>query len=236
MFRNREEAALRLAGSIKGLRLSHPLVLGVPHGGMVAAAVLAETLGADLDVVLARKLHAPGRSELGIGAVAENGFVYLNELAVVFSGELGEYLEQECNRRMEEIARCRRLFQGRWPAASASGRSVIIADDGMATGSTMIAAVETVRAQGPRELIVAVPVLTQERVEEFRRRFGRLVFLAAPAGLEAVGAFYQDFTPVSDEQIVRLLREHAAARAMEAPDTPVWASPPRSPSQGMPAE
>jgi predicted phosphoribosyltransferase len=225
MFRNREEAALRLAGAVKGLRLSHPLVLGVPHGGVVVAAVLAEALGADLDVVLARKLQASGRPGLAIGAVAENGFVYLNDLAGVFSGEVGEHLEQECNRRMQEIARCRRLFQGRWPAASASGRSVVVADDGIATGSTMIAAVQAVRAQGPRELIVAVPVLARGRVEEFRRRFGRLVFVAAPAALGTVGDFYEDFTPISDEQVVRLLREHAAVRATTAPDAPVWADP-----------
>jgi predicted phosphoribosyltransferase len=225
MFRNREEAALRLAGQVKGLCLTRPLVLGVPHGGVVVGAVLAEAVGADLDVVLARKLRVPGRPERAIGAVAENGFIYLNDLAGVFGEELGEYLGQECHRQRQEIARCRRLFHSRWPAAPVAGRSVIVADDGIATGSTMIAALESVRGQGPRELIAAVPVLPRERVEEFRRRCGRLLYLAAPETVGAVGAFYKDFTPVSDEQVVCLLREHAAARATTAPDAPLWADP-----------
>jgi putative phosphoribosyl transferase len=221
MFRNREEAALRLAGPIECLRLAHPLVLGVPHGGVVVGAVLAETLGAELGVELARKLRAPGRPELTIGAVAENGFVYLNELA----GACGGDVEEECNRQMLEIARCGRLFHGRWPAATAAGRSVIVADDGIATGSTMIAAVEAVRAQGPRELIVAVPVLALGRVEEIHRRCDRLMFLAAPPAVRALEEFYADFTPISDEQVASLLREHAAARALTALDVPVWANP-----------
>jgi putative phosphoribosyl transferase len=126
---------------------------------------------------------------------------------------------------MQEIARCRRLFHGRWPTAAVAGRTVIVADDGIATGSTLIAAVQAVRAQGPRELVVVVPVLPRDKVEEFRRRCGRLVFLAAPAAFGALAALYEDFTPISDEQVIRLLREHAAARAMTAPDVPVWADP-----------
>jgi predicted phosphoribosyltransferase len=225
MFRNREEAALRLAGQLRRLRLIDPLVLGVPRGGVVVGAVLAEVLGAELDVVLAGKVRAPGRPEWTVGAVAENGFIYLNALAGVLGEKPGEDLGRAYHRQMQELARRRSLLCGRGAALPVAGRSVIIADDGIVTGSTMIAAVETVRAQGPRTLVAAVPVLARQRVEEFRRRCDQLLFLAAPVTVAAIDAFYEDFTPISDEQVVLLLREHAAARAMRAPDRPLRPGP-----------
>jgi len=120
-------------------------VLAIPRGGVVTGAVLARELGAELDVVLARKLRAPGQPELAIGAIAESGDVYLNPELEGLSGEWEDYLVEERRYQLAEIARRKKLFRAARPAASVAGRSVIVADDGIATGSTMIAALKVVR-------------------------------------------------------------------------------------------
>jgi putative phosphoribosyl transferase len=209
MFQDREEAARRLAERLRGRPLQRPLVLGIPRGGVVIGAVLARELGAELDVVLSRKLRAPFQPELAIGAVAEDGQVYLNPHAETVAGVTDEYVAVECDRQLAEIARRQHLFRSARPRAVVAGRSVIITDDGIATGSTMIAALKTTRAQGPLMLIVAVPVASPGCLREIRRWCDEVVCLAAPRGFTAVGQFYADFCPVSDEQVVSLLRPFA---------------------------
>jgi putative phosphoribosyl transferase len=211
MFRNREGAAHRLAAKLKGRELYDPLVLAIPRGGVVTGAVLARELGADLDVVLSRKLRAPGNPELAVGAVSEDGRVYLNPEAREFLDLADESLAEERRRQMAEIARRQTLFRGVRPQASVTGRSVIVTDDGIATGATMIAALQAVRAQEPRELIVAVPVASPDRLEEVRRWCDEAVCLFTPELFWAVGQFYEDFTQVEDEQVVEMLREFAPA-------------------------
>jgi predicted phosphoribosyltransferase len=211
MFRNREAAALLLARRLKARPLCRPLVLAIPRGGVPLGAILARELGADLDVVLARKLRAPGQPELALGAVAETGEVYLTDFTRESLAELGPYLADERAYQAGEIERRRRLFRGGRPPAPVAGRSVIVTDDGIATGSTMLAALDVVRAGKPRDLLVAVPVISPDRVEVVRRHCGRLEFLLCPTPFHAIGQFYQDFTQVPDEQVARLLRRHAAA-------------------------
>jgi putative phosphoribosyl transferase len=211
MFRNREGAAHRLAAKLKGRELYDPLVLAIPRGGVVTGAVLARELGADLDVVLSRKLRAPGNPELAVGAVSEDGRVYLNPEARELLDLADESLAEERRRQMAEIARRQTLFRGVRPQASVTGRSVIVTDDGIATGATMIAALQAVRAQEPRELIVAVPVASPDRLEEVRRWCDEAVCLFTPELFWAVGQFYEDFTQVEDEQVVEMLREFAPA-------------------------
>src|SRR5262245_1964676 len=139
MFRNREDAALQLAARLKDRPLHDPLVLAIPRGGVVVGAVLARELGADLDVVLSRKLRAPNYPEVAIGAVAESGAVFLNQYAAELTGTMPAYLHEECHRQLGEITRRRRFFRGLRPPEPVAGRSVIVTDDGIATGSTMIA-------------------------------------------------------------------------------------------------
>jgi putative phosphoribosyl transferase len=208
VFRNREEAAFRLAARLKGRSLHDPLVLATPRGGVGIGAVLAHELGAHLDVVLSRKLRAPGQPELALGAVAESGEVFLNSYAAVLDLP-DEYLEEERRYQMGEIARRRRLFRSDRPPAPVAGRSVIVTDDGIATGSTLIAALHTVRGQTARRVIAAVPVANAERRAEVRGWCDEAVCLLCPRRLWAVGQFYGDFTPVEDEQVVSLLRELA---------------------------
>jgi len=209
MFRNREDAAQQLAQRLESRHLLDPLVLAIPRGGVVTGAVLARKLGADLDVVLSRKLRAPMQPEFAVGAIAEDGRVYLNRSAKGVFGLTDEYLAEERSRQLAEIARRQKLFRAVRPAAPVTGRSVIVTDDGIATGSTMIAALRTVKGQKPHDVIVAVPVSSPDRLEEIRRFCDEVVCLLSPEEFYAVGQFYEDFTAVEDEQVVDLLREFA---------------------------
>lgn len=207
MFRDREEAARRLAEKLKGRNLHEPLVLAIPRGGVVTGAVLAQELGAELDVVLSRKLRAPGQPELAVGAISEDGRVYLNPYAQQYLDQMEGYLAEEQRYQLAEIARRKKLFRGARPQAEVAGRSVIVTDDGIATGATMIAALQVVRTQKPREVIVAVPVAAPERLKEVRRWCDDVVCLLSPEEFWAIGQFYEDFTQVEDEQVLDLLHQ-----------------------------
>jgi putative phosphoribosyl transferase len=210
MFRNREDAGLQLAQRLKGRRLSSPLILAIPRGGVVVGAALAREVGAELDVVLARKLRAPEQPELAIGAISETGHVYLNTFAedVLLARE--DYLGRERRHQLAEISQFREMLRGSRPPAEVAGRSVIVTDDGITTGSTMIAALQVIRAQNPYELIAAVPVVAPEQLVEVRHWCDELVYLFSPEPFLAISHVYQDFTSVEDEQAVSLLRAASA--------------------------
>lgn len=209
MFADRKDAGLMLATKLRGRTLYDPLVLAIPRGGVVTGAVLARELNAELDVVLSRKLRAPGNPEVAIGAVGEDGAVYLNDYAEDVLDTMEDYLPRECERQRIEIQRRRQVLRAVRPPANLEGRSVIVTDDGIATGSTMIAALETIRAHQPREIIVAVPVASPSSLEEIRRRCDDVVCVLRPRSLMAVGQYYEDFTQVEDEEVVELLRAFA---------------------------
>jgi predicted phosphoribosyltransferase len=210
MFLDREDGALQLVEHLRYLTLRDPLVLAIPRGGVVTGAVLARELGAELDVVLARKLRAPFQPELALGAVSEDGEVYLNPYVEEAGADDG-YLEQERMHQMAEIERRKKLFRNVRPAAPVSGRSVIVTDDGIATGATMLAALHVIKNQKPHEVIVAVPVGSPDRLREIRRHCDRLVCLLAPEEFWAIGQFYRDFSQVEDETVVEFLRRYARA-------------------------
>lgn len=207
MFKNREDAALQLAKRLKALKLKDAVVLGIPRGGVVTAAVLARELGAELDVVLSRKLRAPYQPELAIGAIGEDGEVYLNSFARELAGVTETYIREERDHQITEIARRRKLFRAVKPPADVTDRSVIVTDDGIATGSTMLAALHVLSVQKPHEIIVAVPVAPPEALEKFRPRCSHLECLLTPSHFGAISQFYSDFQQVEDEEAVRLLRE-----------------------------
>jgi predicted phosphoribosyltransferase len=229
MFRNREDAAMRLAERLRGRVLRDPLVLGIPRGGVVLGAVLARELGADLDVVLARKLRAPDQPELALGALAESGEVYLEPHVEPTSSWLQAYLAEEYRRQREEIERRQFQYREGRPPARVEGRSVIVTDDGIATGSTMIAALQAVRTQRASQVIAAVPVGPPDRLEEVGRWCDELVCLFSPPDFVAVGTFYGDFTPVGDEEVVHILRTFR--RAEEAGKAPL-SNTPQTPGPG----
>lgn len=216
MFLDRADAARQLAARLRDRRLHAPIVLGVPRGGVVGGAVLARELGADLDVVLSRKLRAPGQPELAIGAVCENGRVYLNRIGREVESCEPEYVAAEQARQVAEIARRRRLFRAVRPQAPLADRSVIVTDDGVATGSTLLAALQTIRERSPRELIVAVPVASPDRLPQIALWCDEVVCLAAPDDFYAIGQYYEDFTQVDDAEVVDLLREFAPNNEVES--------------------
>ncbi len=211
MFRDREEAAQLLAKRLKGRPFRDPLVLAIPRGGVATGAALAQELGAELDVVLSRKLRAPFQPELAVGAIAEDGQVYVEPRAREFLELTEEYLAEERRHQLGEIARRKALVRGVRPQAPITGRSVIVTDDGIATGSTMIAALQVARVQKPHELIVAVPVAPPDRLAEVRRHCDETVCLLTPADFWAIGQFYEDFAPVEDAEVVEILRAAGSA-------------------------
>ena len=231
IFNDREEAGWRLAERLRGEPLERPVVLAIPRGGVVVGAAIARTLGCELDVVLARKLRAPYQPELALGAVSEDGQVYLNHAATAMT-EVGEStIEAERAHQLSELARRRDLFRSVRPRAELAGRSVILTDDGIATGSTMIAAIRSVREADPREIVVAVPVGSPERIDRIRSLCDRLVCLDEPLEFWAVGQSYRRFEQVSDEEVVELLREYGkpAGRARVG-RSPAVNPPDRSPA------
>lgn len=207
MFRNRADAALQLAKELKSRSFQDPLVLAIPRGGVAVGSVLARELGAELDIILARKLRAPNQPEFAIGAVSETGEVYLNERADDALAGYDDYFALEKRRQMQEITRRNRLLRGNRPPARIEGRSVIVTDDGIATGSTMIAALKEVRLLQPHELIVAVPVAAAESLELVRVWADDVVCLLSPTDFWAVGNYYEEFNPVEDEQVIAMLND-----------------------------
>lgn len=208
MFRDRDDAGRQLARELKRSTLHCPLVLGIPRGGIVVGHALACELGADLDVVLSRKLRSPRQPELAVGALSEDGHIYLNEYGQALAEEDPASLRQETQLQREEIARRKELFRRIHPQASVEGRSVIVTDDGLATGATMIAALETIRPRQPREILIAVPVGSPDRLEEIRPLCDSVVCLLQPEDFLAIGQFYEDFSQISDDEVLDLLAKH----------------------------
>lgn len=219
MFHDREQAAHLLARRFEGRELRDPLVLAIPRGGVATGAVLARDLGAELDVVLSRKLRAPDQPELAFGAVGEDGRVYLNPSLRESLNLDDDYIARETAYQLSEIARRKALFRAVRPRATIEGRSVIVTDDGIATGATMIAALDAARASRPFELIVAVPVASPDRLRQIRQHCDEMVCLLAPRSFWAIGQFYEDFTQVEDEEAVELLRAAGRARQAAVPTT-----------------
>ncbi len=205
-FTDRRDAGERLLERLRHETLVDPLVLAIPRGGVAVGAVIARGLGCELDVVLSRKLRAPHQPELAVGAITETGVVHMTREIGEWAGVSEAYLEAERNRQLAEIERRRTMFRGIRPQASVAGRSVILVDDGIATGSTMIAAIHTLRAAGAGEIFVAVPVAPPERLDEIRSLCDKLVCLQAPLEFMAVGQFYETFDEVTNEEVCDLLR------------------------------
>jgi predicted phosphoribosyltransferase len=207
MFNDRDEAGWMLVERLRGTDTEKPIVLAIPRGGVEVGAAIARGLGCELDVVLSRKLRAPHQPELALGAVSESGEIYLNHFAAAMTDAGDAYIEAERTRQLAEIERRRAMFRAVRPQANLRGRTVIVVDDGIATGATMIAALKTAQAAGAKELIVAVPVGAPDRIDALRPLCDRVECLYEPTDFWAVGQFYRNFEQVSDERVVDLLRD-----------------------------
>lgn len=206
-FADRREAGRRLAVALQYLAASHPLVLALPRGDVPVAAEVTRALGADLDLLIVRKLGAPGHEELGIGALVDGQapHLVLNEDIVRQLGPSPAYVREELQRQLTEIERRRRAYLGDARPISPTGRTVIVIDDGIATGGTIRAALEGIRKTGPARLVLAVPVAPAETIAALRPLCDEIVCLHQPEPFFAVGAHYQRFEQTSDAEVVRLL-------------------------------
>jgi predicted phosphoribosyltransferase len=204
LFANRDDAAEKLADALAGYSNSKPLILGIPRGAVPMACIVADRLGGDIDVVLVRKLRAPGNPEYAIGSVDESGWSYISPAAAA-AGADEAYIDREKAAQMKTISERRKLYTAHRAPSDPRGRVVIVIDDGLATGSTMIAALHALRARAPQKLVCAVPVAPPETLDRVRASCDEVVCLHAPEEFYAVGQFYRDFAQVTDEEVVRLL-------------------------------
>jgi putative phosphoribosyl transferase len=211
-FRNRQEAGRLLAAQLAPYRRANAVVLGLPRGGVPPAAEIARALELPLDVIISRKLGAPDNPEFAIGALAEGGDAYANTEGVQVTGALQSYVSGIARQQRKEIAHRQRLFRGGAPLRVPPHATVILVDDGIATGSTVIAAIQALRRGGVRRIVLAVPVAPPDTVERLRPMVDELVVLLTPPLFWAVGAFYEDFKQVSDDDVCRLLTEAARVR------------------------
>jgi len=213
-FADRGDAGRRLAALLEPLRVEHPVVVGIPRGGVPVAAEIASALGAPLDVAVVRKIGAPANPEFAIGALAEGGVHVLSERAVAALGlSLAETQELIAGVQEELVERLLR-YRGARPLIDLKGRTAILVDDGLATGRSAMAAVESLRLRGAARVALAVPVAAPESAERLRGYADEVICAEAPADLWAVGYWYEDFTPTPDAEVASLL-ERAATRARE---------------------
>ena len=212
-FHDRVEAGRALAARLQPWRaVDGLLVLGLPRGGVPVAFQIAQALGAELDILLVRKLGSPGNPELAMGAIASGGIRVMNPEVVLWAGIDDRAIERVVEREEEELERRARLYRGRRPMPVIAGRRIILVDDGMATGATMRAALATLRSQDPAELVVAVPVAPSDTVSSLGREADAVVCLGTPDPFGAIARFYVEFPQVSDEEVIAAL-----ARAWEGP-------------------
>jgi predicted phosphoribosyltransferase len=218
LFKDREEAGKKLAQALDKFVGRQAVVLGMPRGGVVVATEVAQALDAPLDIVVTRKIGAPGEPEFALGAVTQEEEVIVDRQAAESVGATAEYLREEARKKKSEVRERMRSLRGDLPYPNLEGKIVIIVDDGIATGNSMRAAVQSVRRRGPKEVVVAVPVGPSEVVAEIAREGAQVVCLEQPSFFFAIGQFYNNFEQVDDSEVRRLLevaREKRRSKSVE---------------------
>ncbi|NWG37728.1 phosphoribosyltransferase [Nitrososphaera sp.] len=213
-FKDRRDAAAVLAAKLKeiyGREFSKekPLILAIPRGGVVTGDEIAARLGADLDVVVSKKIGAPDNPELAIGAVMHDGSFFPNTDIIAALGVGEDYIKQQISEKMKEIERRLGRFRGS-REYNLAGRTVVLVDDGIATGATVFAAINWLKEQKLKKLIVAMPVGPADTVQRLKQLVSDVVVLSAPVVFMAVGAFYEDFEQVSDDEVVEIMSKYRA--------------------------
>jgi predicted phosphoribosyltransferase len=206
LFEDRADAARELAAALAAYRGKNPLVLAIPRGAVTMGRILADELGGELDVVLVRKLRAPLSPELAVGAIEESGWAHVADHAAS-AGADEAHLRAEKETQLEALRARRKMYTPERAPVDPAGRTVIVVDDGLATGETMIAALHAVRSKEPSRLVCAVPVAAADSLSRVAPYADEVVCLHAPADFQSVGQFYVSFSQVEDEQVVALLCE-----------------------------
>jgi putative phosphoribosyl transferase len=206
LFKNREEAARLLAEKLRPYKGRHVLVLAIPRGAVPMGKIIADAIDGEMDVVLVHKLGAPGNPEFAVGSVGESGDVYVNDDArELMIGD--DYLNREAREQLAVLHRRRAIYTPVRPPIDPSGRIVIVVDNGIATGATMIAALRAVRAKRPARLIAAVAVAPPAMIDRIAKEADETVYLEAPEEFYAVGQFFLEFHQVTDDEVIALLRQ-----------------------------
>jgi len=213
MFADRRDAGLQLAEKLKHYKsCKGVLILALPRGGAVTGFEIARVIGAPLDVLIVRKIGFPGQLELAVGAVSETGTIVLNQ-HIISDGEVSQkYIEDEIAAQKKEIDRRMRLYRGGRRLEKVEGKTIILVDDGVATGATMKAGIATLREEKIEKLIVAVAVSPLETADELRTMADEFICLYTPSDFMAVGNYYRDFSQVTDEEVAEILRESRVPR------------------------
>lgn len=209
LFEDRADAGRQLAQAVAGEALSDPLVMALPRGGVPVAYEIAIHIGAPLEILIVRKIGAPGHLEFGLGALVdgEEPELVLNREAMRLVRPPKGYVEAETERQRAEILRRRALYFGDRAPTSPKDRDVILVDDGIATGGTVRAAIRALRKAGARRLLLAVPVAPKGEIAELRNSVDRIICLATPSAFRAVGLHYRDFEQTTDEEVVALMNK-----------------------------
>ncbi len=208
MFADRREAGRKLAAELLEYKGEDTVVVAIPRGGVVVADEVAKQLESPLDLIIPRKIGAPGNPELAIGAMAGAGRVIINEQLKYGLGVSERYLDEEIERQSKEIERRRRMYFGDKPPTSFKDKVVVLIDDGLATGYTATAAVSAIREERPREIILAVPVAPRDTCQALAKKVDRMICLSAPEMFYAVGQFYQDFSQTTDAEVIEILSKY----------------------------
>ena len=212
ILKDRVEAGKRLASAVKSVG-KDAIILGVPRGGVVVGFEVAQALCVPLDIIVTKKIGAPENPELAVGAVAEDGTYILDEdiLRQIYVPK--EYIAEEVERQKQEIQRRLIRYRGDVPYPTLKNREVVVIDDGVATGSTLKAALRLLRGKGAKTVVVAVPVGPPETIRELRKLADRVVVLFTPEPFYAIGQFYVDFSQTSDKEVIELLRRNREKQA-----------------------
>lgn len=216
LLKDRVEAGKKLASAVKSV-VKDAIILAVPRGGVIVGFEVAQALGMPLDIIVTKKIGAPENPELAVGAVAEDGTFILDEEILRQIYVPKEYINEEVKRQKQEIQRRLIRYRGDVPYPSLKNREVVVVDDGVATGSTLKAALRLLRSKGAKTVVVAIPVGPLDTIRELKKLADRVVVLLTPEPFYAIGQFYMDFSQNNDEEVIELLRRSREKRAKEVP-------------------